>query len=158
MSLPLLLLLLRIAAAALLYLFLLGVIVVIWRDWRATERIAALTRRERAQPLGHLVVVEGGDSGLLPGHAWPLEITTSLGRAPTNTVVIEDPFASSEHALIYRRDGRWWLEDLGSKNGTLLNGELLPAPTIVVTGDEVGIGSVRLRVELASMPRPGLQE
>ncbi len=155
MSLPLLLLILRIAAAALLYLFLLGVVAVMWGDWRAAERTAEREQRVRARTLGRLVVVEGGETDLLPGHSLPLDITTSLGRAPTNTVVIQDPFASSEHAIIYLRDGRWWLEDMESKNGTLLNGEPLTAPAIIVTGDEIGIGSVRLRVELASTPHPG---
>ena len=63
--------------------------------------------------------------------------------------IVDDAFASNEHALLSRRSGRWWLEDLGSKNGTFLNGELLNAPAIVATGDEVGIGKVQLRIELA---------
>ena len=63
-------------------------------------------------------------------------------------VIVEDAFASSEHALLSLRSGRWWLEDLGSKNGTRLNGEPLNAPAIVATGDEIGIGGVRLRIEL----------
>ena len=75
---------------------------------------------------------------------------TGLGRAPSNTVIVEDPFASNEHALLAYREDRWWLEDLGSRNGTLLNGERLRAPAIVATGDEIGIGGVRLRIELGA--------
>jgi pSer/pThr/pTyr-binding forkhead associated (FHA) protein len=69
----------------------------------------------------------------------------------SNTVVIEDSFASTEHARLSQRTGRWWLEDLGSTNGTRLNGEPLTAPAIVTTGDEIGIGHVRLRIELENL-------
>jgi pSer/pThr/pTyr-binding forkhead associated (FHA) protein len=143
-----LILVLRIAAAALLYLFLLGAVVVIWRDWRALTRQVEGQREARARPLGRLVVIDRGSTDLLVGHTFPLSIVTGIGRTLTNTVVIEDAFASAEHAVLSLRSGRWWLEDLESKNGTRLNGERLNAPAIVATGDEVGVGGVRLRIEL----------
>jgi hypothetical protein len=148
-SLNVLLLILRLAGAALLYVFLLGVLAVIWRDWRTVADQAERTRASAGRSLGRLVVVDAGDTDLPPGHAFPLAVVTGLGRALTNTVVVEDAFASSEHALLALRDGRWWLEDLKSRNGTRLNGEQLNAPAIVATGDEIGIGGVRLRIELA---------
>ncbi|MBN1643154.1 MAG: FHA domain-containing protein [Anaerolineae bacterium] len=148
MSLNALILVLRIAAAALLYLFLLGALVVIWRDWRVLARQVEGQRAVSARPLGRLIVVDRGSTDLLVGQTFPLNLVTGLGRTLTNTVVIEDAFASAEHAVLSLRSGRWWLEDLGSKNGTRLNGERLNAPAIVATGDEVGIGGVRLRIEL----------
>jgi len=147
-SLNVLLLILRIAGALLLYIFLLGMLAVIWRDWRAVADQAEWSRASTRRALGQLVVVDAGKTDLLPGHAFPLAIVTGLGRALSNTIVIEDAFASSEHALLALRDGRWWLDDLGSRNGTRLNGEQLNAPAIVATGDEIGIGGVRLRIEL----------
>jgi pSer/pThr/pTyr-binding forkhead associated (FHA) protein len=148
-SVNVLLLILRVAGALLLYIFLLGVLAVIWRDWRAVANQAEQSRASTSRSLGQLVVVAAGKTDLLPGHAFPLNVVTGLGRALSNTIVIEDAFASSEHALLALRDGRWWLEDLGSRNGTQLNGERLSAPAIVATGDEIGIGGVRLRIELA---------
>jgi hypothetical protein len=148
-SLNVLLLMLRIAGAALLYLFLFGLLLVIWRDWRTVADQAGRARASAGRSLGRLVVVDAGETDLPPGHDFPLALVTGLGRALTNTVVIEDAFASSEHALLALRDGRWWLEDLKSRNGTRLNGERLNAPAIVATGDEIGIGGVRLRIELA---------
>jgi hypothetical protein len=148
MSLNLMVLLLRIAAAVLLYLFLLGVVIVMWRDWRAVASQVARQREAAVQSLGQLVVVEGGETDLIPGEAFPLNVVTRLGRAPSNTVIVQDSFTSAEHALLSHRNGRWWLEDLGSKNGTRLNEERLTAPAIVVTGDALGIGSVRFRIEL----------
>ena len=149
MSLNVLLLVLRVAGALLLYIFLLGALTVIWRDWRAVADQAEQARASTARSLGRLVVVDAGKTDLPPGYDFPLAVVTGLGRALSNTIVIEDAFASSEHALLALRDGRWWLEDLGSRNGTQLNGEPLNAPAIVATGDEIGIGGVRLRIELA---------
>ena len=148
MSLEWTILALRFVVALLLYAFVGGALLLIWRDWRATARQVERTRHVAARTLGRLVVVQGGGSDLAPGQFFALSAMTGLGRAASNTVIVEDPFASSEHALLYRRDGRWWLEDLNSRNGTLLNGERLRAPAIVATGDEVGIGGVRLRIEL----------
>jgi len=141
-------LILRFVAIGLLYLLLLGVVIVVWRDWRSTSRYVERTRQDATRSLGRLVVVRRGQTELLPGQAIPLSVITGIGRAPTNTVVLSEPFASNEHARLYRRDGRWWLEDLGSRNGTLLNDERLRAPAIVVTGDMVGIGGVQMRIEL----------
>jgi len=144
----LLILALRAVAIALLYLFILCVVAVVWRDWRVVARQVQAVRQSSIVALGRLLVVDGGRTDLLPGQFFPLNVITGLGRLPSNTVIIEDPYASTEHALLSRRNGRWWLEDLGSKNGTLLNGERLTAPAIVATGDEIGIGGVRLRIEL----------
>ena len=148
MSLNVLILLLRIAAAIVLYLFLLGVVAVMWRDWRTVARQADQSHQASTRSLGRLVVVDSGQTEHSPGQSFPLGVVTGLGRAPSNTVIVEDNFASSEHALLSLRNGRWWLEDLGSRNGTRLNGERLTAPAIVAMGDEIGIGSLRLRIEL----------
>ena len=141
-------LVLRFVAVGLLYLLLLGIVIVVWRDWKSTERYVERTRQAAARSLGRLVVVQRGQTELTLGQSYPLNVITGLGRAPTNTVVLSEPFASNEHARLYRRDGRWWLEDLGSRNGTRLNGERLRAGAIVATGDVLGIGGVQMRIEL----------
>ena len=148
MSLEWTILVLRVVAALLLYAFVSLALFLIWRNWRATAGQVERTRRAAARSLGRLLVVKSGGTDLAPDQAFALSEMTGIGRGHANTVIVEDPFASTEHALIYRREGRWWLEDLNSRNGTLLNGERLRAPTIVATGDEVGIGGVRLRIEL----------
>ena len=138
--------LLRLALAAILYVFLGLVFIVIWRDLQAVSRCA---EEAAAEHLGCLVVVAAGETPLLPGQRLPLAPLTSLGRALTNTVVIPDAFASAEHALLTWRAGRWWLEDLGSKNGTLLNEVPIPpdGPVVIGPGDVIGIGQVRLKLE-----------
>ncbi len=137
-----LLLVLRLVAGALLLLFIGAVLVILWRDFQA----AALALGEPGRQRGRLVVVRG--DAVRTGTVFPLLPLTSLGRAPTNTIVLNDTFCSQEHAWIMRRDGQWWLEDRGSSNGTRLNGERISEPVVLSSGDVIGIGRLELRVEL----------
>ena len=45
-----------------------------------------------------------------------------IGRSPSCTLVLDDSYASSRHARVFPKDGAWWLEDLGSTNGTMMDG------------------------------------
>jgi pSer/pThr/pTyr-binding forkhead associated (FHA) protein len=149
----LLLLLLRFLLAAALYLFLGAVLLLLWRDLRRPS--------EESQPsprrYGQLVVVDMGaedevlEEGLEVGATFPLRPLTSLGRSSVNTVIIPDAYASSEHALLAYRDGQWWLEDRGSRNGTTLNAAAINSPTVVSAGDIIGIGRVQLKLDLVDL-------
>jgi len=70
---------------------------------------------------------------------------TTLGRAASCQVVIDNDFASRRHAQIVRREDVYWLRDLDSKNGTLLDNERVTAETPLADGAEIRIGSVVLR-------------
>lgn len=135
---------LRVALALLLYGFLAALFWMMWRDVRA----AATASATRTRRLGRLVVTESSVSQLAKGATFPLMAITSVGRAPTNTASLPDETVSVEHALLHLRDGRWWLEDLGSRNGTRLNGQPINYPAPVVPGDAIGIGQVELKIEL----------
>ena len=63
-----------------------------------------------------------------------------LGRNPECTLVLDDDFASGRHARIFRRDGGWFVEDLGSTNGTFLESNRLTEPTPVEVGSTLRIG------------------
>jgi hypothetical protein len=166
-SLDVWLLILRVITGALLLTFLSGVFLVLWRDYQAAARMVAAGQRQR----GRLVVVRAGDGAMdaagdgntteLAGAAaetlaavervgadFPLLPLTSLGRSPTNTIVLNDTFCSQDHALVTWRGGQWWLEDRHSSNGTLLNGEPITGPVVVSSGDVIGIGRIALKVEL----------
>src|SRR5512140_2856682 len=144
MTLDALLLALRIAAGMMLLAFTGSLFVMIWRDYRAvSQEVTSRTRRR-----GRLVVQHTSNINLKPGAAFPLLPLTSLGRAPTNTIVLNEPFASSEHALVILRSGQWWLEDRNSSNGTMLNGYRIQEPVVLSSGDLIAIGSVELKLEL----------
>jgi len=138
-----LLLALRITLAILLYAFLATVLVMLWRDLRQ-----ATAGREIERPNGHLVVLQAADEALATGTTFPLQPVTSIGRAPANTIPIPEPYASAQHMLLTLREGQWWLEDQGSRNGTLLNGTRIAGPTVVSAGDVIGVGRTQLKLEL----------
>lgn len=142
-----LLLILRLALAGLLYAFLGAVLLMLWRDLRGTTAERSMSRTR-----GRLVVLEAGpdesEEETPPGRAFPLQPVTSMGRSPSNTIVVADTYASSQHALLSWREGHWWLEDRDSRNGTLLNGQPVKEPTLVATGDVIKLGQTELRLEL----------
>lgn len=176
MSVDWVLLALRLISAGVLLGFLGAIFVVLWRDYRAAAGMAAERHRARlvviraGDGVNAVRVADGARYGTvepddtlrmpsylaealqaadLVGATFPLLPVTTLGRAPTNTIVLNDSFCSQEHALLARRGGQWWLEDLDSSNGTRLNGDPVTEPVVVSSGDVIGVGRVDLKVEIA---------
>jgi len=144
MSTDILLLVLRVLSGAALMLFTSVLFFMLWRDYRIVSREMAT----RTRPRGRLVVLASGSSSLSTGAHLPLLPLTSLGRAPSNTILRDDSFASNQHAVVMLRSGQWWLEDVGSSNGTLLNGYRVEEPVVISSGDIIGLGQVELKLEL----------
>ncbi|MGO1523289.1 MAG: FHA domain-containing protein FhaB/FipA [Nesterenkonia sp.] len=69
-----------------------------------------------------------------------------LGRAQECTVVLEDDYASGKHARLFPQGSRWFLEDLGSTNGTWLGEEQLTRASTVEPGDRIRIGKTVLEL------------
>ncbi len=145
MTLDLTLLALRVVSGSLLIGFTMLVFLVMWRDYRAiTEQIGSNRRT-----YGYLVPLQEIDGDyIVIGEKSALYPLTTLGRSNSNTIVVDDSFASNEHALIALRSGQWWLEDRKSRNGTTLNEIPVSQPVIMTNGDIIGIGSTRFRLEL----------
>jgi hypothetical protein len=95
-----------------------------------------------------LVIADPGSTGLPPGIDVPLAVISSIGRLPHNLVPFDDPSVSGEHAEITFVRDRWWVRDLGSTNGTLVNEVRIDGPTPLRSGDIVQFGRVsgRFRV------------
>ncbi|SES48102.1 FHA domain-containing protein [Pedococcus cremeus] len=68
------------------------------------------------------------------------ESGTLIGRNPECALVLDDDFASGRHARIYEREGQWFVEDLGSTNGTFLGSQRLTAPVPVEVGTVLRVG------------------
>jgi pSer/pThr/pTyr-binding forkhead associated (FHA) protein len=132
---------LNVAFVGLLYLFLFEVMRVVLRELRT-----AATEAPTDSPYGKLVIVQPGSTGIAPGSTFALEPTTALGRKLTNGVVLDDATVSGEHAVLYMRDGQWYVRDAGSTNGTLVNGQDVVAPSPVQVGDVLTLGGVQLRL------------
>lgn len=145
MSLDVLVFGLRVISVVLLVGFIGSLFMLIWRDYQVLLQQSQHTKRIHGQLLGLIQV----DNHLTPtGKTYALLPITTIGRAPTNTIVIDNAFASAEHALIALRNNQWWLEDRSSRNGTLLNQDPVTLPTIVTDGDVIGIGNFFFQVVL----------
>ena len=147
------LLVLKIAFLVLLYLFIWRIVRTAGRDLRLPQEsfilrpaIAGGAIGQAAQP-GRLVVMTS--EILDPGHEYELDAAPlTIGRGGQNDVMIEaDEFASARHVRVEpRRDGVW-LHDLGSTNGTFVNGIRIDRPRKLANGDIVRVGETELRFE-----------
>jgi len=146
MSIDAALFLLRIAIAVTLYAFVGTMFLFLWRDLRIAGRSQP---SDRIQPTARLVLVQADQElPLEVGQSFVARSVITLGRDPGNTVTIPDSFVSLEHALITWRQGKWWLEDRRSRNGTSINHIPVTEAVVLSSGDEIGIGRVVLRLEL----------
>ena len=145
MSTEVILFLLRLISGLLILSFLVALFVIIWRDYHGTIQQLDATRRTYGQLVG-MREIEG--ERVVTGEIFPLLPLTSLGRSPTNSIIINDSFASSEHAVVALRHGQWWLEDRNSRNGTALNDLPVTEPVIITHGDIIRIGTMSFRFEL----------
>ena len=69
-----------------------------------------------------------------------------IGRSPSSDIVIDEPYVSSTHARLALQGPALVLEDLGSTNGTLVNGHVIEQPVTLREGDEVQVGDTIMRV------------
>ena len=145
MSLDWVLLGLRILTTLILYAFLGIAFYIIWKDLKQ-----AWTQQSVRPRFSHrLRVVASTQNGSWSvGESLPLRSETFLGRDPDNTIILNDASASHHHARIRRDNGTWWLEDLGSTGGTLLNELPVSRPTSLADGDVIGIGNFRFKFEI----------
>ncbi|WP_273652966.1 FHA domain-containing protein FhaB/FipA [Cellulomonas fimi] len=91
-----------------------------------------------------LVVTEGP----LRGTIVPLGTAPVLiGRAPSCTLVLDDDYSSSRHARVFPQDGQWFVEDLGSTNGTFLADQRVDGPIPLPTGTPVRVGQSVLELQ-----------
>lgn len=150
----------RLLVLVLMYGFLLALICAVLADARAHSAPRALSPARRTSPtpaapaaapemaaptLSQLTVI----AGTVPttGRLYPLVGPLEFGRVPECGVILPNRFVSSRHARIYPVDGQWCVEDLGSTNGTLLNGEPLLTPQPLLPGDQLIIGDTTFLAE-----------
>ncbi len=140
---------------AVLYLFLLVIARSAFKDLRrsvapapdATGFHAAPAFGEPARgPDGWLIAERGG--ALEPNQRFDLIGGLSIGRSKEADVRIDDRYASSIHARVFSREGRFFVEDMSSTNGTLLNGATLHGEAEAIDGDTVQIGDTVFRLEV----------
>ncbi|MDR1449176.1 MAG: FHA domain-containing protein [Propionibacteriaceae bacterium] len=90
------------------------------------------------------------DSGTLAGQRLQLVDHVQIGRSPDCALLLDDEYVTSKHPharLDRQLDGSWLLTDLGSTNGTYVNGRKLTAPRLITPADTIQIGRTQLRLE-----------
>lgn len=132
------LLALRLLLAAALYTFLAWALWIMWRDLRQqTRQLAAL-----APP--PLILTLKNDGAEQIYRFSTAEVI--IGRDPTCNLRLEDKTLSARHARLSYHHGHWWVEDLRSTNGTLLNAERVNEPMVTTGGDLLRCGAVLFEV------------
>ncbi len=161
--------LLRLGYLVLLWVFVLAAIGVLRRDLYGTRIVNRRLRRggqgtaaavakpapavpePRSQPFPRREVAPRRlvvTAGPLRGTTLPLGSSAILiGRAPSCTLVLDDDYSSSRHARVFPQDGEWYVEDLGSTNGTFLGRDKVEQPTPVRAGAQIKVGQSILELQ-----------
>ena len=165
-----LLIVLRVCLLALVYLVFFRVLRAVWVELRdegasagaATTPTVAARRVSRPAPVPAPAAVGGGGPApvdpassspaparlvvvappSLAGHAFALDGETTIGRGAGCGVAINDAHVSKLHARVYPHEGTWFVEDLGSTNGTSVDGAPISAPTPIGAGGRISIGEI----------------
>lgn len=125
----------RVLLVVLLYLFL----------FAAMRTGIGLVRGQRRDAAIWAVDVEKGAKQLRGLHVDILGPVV-VGRSPSSDIVVDEPFVSATHARFTLQGPALVLEDLGSTNGTMVNGHLIDQPVTLRDGDEVQAGDTIMRV------------
>ena len=150
------LLILKIGFIVLLYLFIWRIVRSASRDFRTSPaQESMIISPGEAASLGlatvqkaRLVVLKS--PALAAGEEVPVDsLPVGIGRGGQNEVPLDgDEFASAEHARFESRRDGLWVEDVGSTNGTFVNGARVTTPRRLSKGDVVRVGQTDFRVEL----------
>jgi hypothetical protein len=136
-------LLARLAFVLLLYIFVVSVLFSLRRTIRAT---AAAAHEPRVP--ARLVLTEAAPGDGPTGRVVTLDRPLLIGRRPDCDIALRDDSVSGHHAQIAWGGESWQIEDLGSTNGTLVNGQRATRSVALRSGDVIQAGSATWRVEL----------
>ena len=145
---------LKFCLLAVLYLFLARVVWIVAREMRGTPapvpapvapEPAPPPARARGRKQWRLVLLEPAAEA---GATFPIDGEVTLGRGGgCNVPLAFDTFVSQVHARAFDRDGNLWVEDLGSRNGTFVDGEQVHEAVRVAKGARLQIGETVLEVD-----------
>lgn len=136
-------LILRIGLAVALYYFLWRVLQTLWQDLKQQGNTVA----SQKNPGIHIDVLSDSD-GKNRYNFWQTEIL--IGRGSHCAITLKDESLSASHARISFHHSQWWLEDLGSTNGTILNNDPITTPTVVISGDQFKCGNTTFILRMNS--------
>jgi hypothetical protein len=125
-------------------IFLCLIFLFLWQIGRSIgAHIGPASSSRPAKRVNEMVVVR---SETLGGLRFPVGTGITVGRSADADVVLDDPYASEFHFRVAVQDGSVTLSDLGSTNGTYLNGRRVTVPTGLSKGDSIQIGNTILEI------------
>ena len=134
-------LIIRVLLVICLYAFLGWALYTLWKDMREHSGAISAPRI----PMLTLACLDEGPTE--PRSFQSREIV--IGRSANNECPIINDTVSARHARLSYRQNHWWVEDLNSTNGTFLNDERVSLATVMVSGDELRLGQVRIMVTIS---------
>ena len=154
-----LLTILKLCLLAMLYLFFLRLLRAVWVEVNGprlrgahaqnkplpappTSRADKRSARKAGGSKGPSLVVVAPEA--LRGGVYPIENEIAMGRAASCRITFEDTYVSQMHARVFAADGRLYVEDLGSTNGTYLNRSKVTGRLLLAAGDQIQVGSTVL--------------
>lgn len=149
-----LLTLLKLVLLALLYLFLWRTVRTVASDLYSDNRkgrreppprpqvAKAAPKKSRRTPKQLVIHPPEGDPQVIDLG----ESAIRIGRSGSATIAVDDVYVSDEHAEVAFADDGWLVRDLGSTNGTYLNGAKVTGPTAIGAGDQLRLGKTRVEV------------
>lgn len=102
----------------------------------------------KIQMIADIRAAQGAESGVSLGYLFTPAQEITIGREIGNTIAPLIDSLSRHHAKIYAKDGEWFVEDLGSTNGSFLDGAKLEGATKLVNGSKLQFGTMMVAVEL----------
>jgi pSer/pThr/pTyr-binding forkhead associated (FHA) protein len=137
------LLFIRLVMALALYGFLAWAVWTLWRDIKRQDELM------EARRFPELTLTQRDESGEVSYKFSTPDVL--IGRDQICDLILDEKTVSAEHARLSYHHSNWWVEDLGSRNGILLNLELLSTQAVVVSGDELQLGQVLIVVEIGDI-------
>ncbi len=141
----------RLGLLALMYLFLLVLIIALRADARAASQPAAAAPAPAAPaptPIPALLqLIRQSGTSPSTGDRYLLNRPLEIGRGPQSDIAIPNRFVSTRHARVAFDEHGWFVEDLGSTNGTLVNGDPLTVAHRLASGDRITVGDTEFLIQ-----------
>ncbi|MDF2503666.1 MAG: hypothetical protein K0R06_1157 [Clostridium sp.] len=132
----------KIIIIGIIYLIIFFALKIMYKDMKNGDK----KQVKRKKTFGLEVVDPGMSNIMRKGSVVPIDREITMGRKEDNTVVLHEEYVSGHHARIYLKNNNYILEDLGSTNGTTVNGEKINEKEYLRAGDKIEIGTIVFKV------------